>query len=134
MVAAGLIVEFVFQGAGLVPHSRHAKVEMASVSWNYTTVLNIVFLVVAALLVWRLFPRGGGWQMLRMMNEPMTGTASLAPRHTRTRTDTPRQRRHLRALVTSPSFIGRDCPERPPDCPGATFCRVEPTSERPGGT
>jgi uncharacterized membrane protein YraQ (UPF0718 family) len=29
---AGLIVEFVFQGLGLVPHSRHAKVEMASVT------------------------------------------------------------------------------------------------------
>src|SRR5213082_721250 len=47
MMIAGLIVEFVFQGAGLVPHGRHAKIEMASVSWNYTTILNIVFLLVA---------------------------------------------------------------------------------------
>ena len=71
MAIAGLIVEFVFQGAGLVPHGRHAKIEMASVSWNYTTVLNIVFLLVAALLVCRYFRRGGGWRMLRMMNKPM---------------------------------------------------------------
>jgi uncharacterized protein len=74
MMIAGLVVELVFQGVGLVPHSRHAKVEMASVNWNYTTVLNIVFLLVAALFVWRYFRRGGGWQMLRMMNKPIVET------------------------------------------------------------
>jgi hypothetical protein len=36
------------------------------VSWNYTTVLNIVALVVSAVLVWR-FLRTGGPDMLRMM-------------------------------------------------------------------
>jgi hypothetical protein len=44
---------------------------MASVTWNYTTFLNIIFLVVAAVLVGRYFQRGGGWTMLRMMNKPM---------------------------------------------------------------
>jgi uncharacterized protein len=70
MAVAGLIVELVFSGAGLVPSGRHAKVEMASVRWNYTTVLNIVFLALAAVLVWR-FVRRGGVPMLRMMNRPM---------------------------------------------------------------
>jgi len=70
MVAAGLIVEFVFQGLGLARTERNAKVEMASVHWNYTTVLNIVFLALAAVLVWR-FLRTGGLPMLRMMNKPM---------------------------------------------------------------
>jgi hypothetical protein len=46
-------------------------VETASVTWNYTTFLNIVFLVVAAGLLWRYFRRGGGLAMLRMMDEPM---------------------------------------------------------------
>jgi uncharacterized protein len=73
MAIAGLIVELVFQGAGLVPQGRHAKIETASFSWNYTTILNIVFLLVAALLVSRYFRRGGGWQMLRMMNKPIDG-------------------------------------------------------------
>jgi hypothetical protein len=41
------------------------------VSWNYTTFLNIVFLLLAATLVWRYFRRGGGWAMLKMMNKPM---------------------------------------------------------------
>jgi len=71
MVAAGLAVEFLFQGLGLVPTERDAKVVTARVAWNYSTYLNIVFFAVAAVLIWRYFRRGGGWPMLRMMNEPM---------------------------------------------------------------
>ncbi len=73
MVGAGLIVELLFDGLGLIPSERHAKVVEASVTWNYTTVLNIVFLSVAGLLLWRYFRRGGGLAMLRVMNEPMAG-------------------------------------------------------------
>ena len=71
MVAAGLIVEFLFQGLGLTPTDRNAKVVTARVAWNYSTYLNIVFLALAAVLIWRYFRRGGGWSMLKMMNEPM---------------------------------------------------------------
>ena len=72
MVAAGLIVEFVFDALGLIPSERKAKVIEASVTLNYTTVLNIIFLALAAVLLWRYFARGGGLRMLRMMNKPMT--------------------------------------------------------------
>ena len=71
MVAAGLAVEFLFQRLGIERHARNAKVEMASVSWNYTTYLNVVFLLLAAALIWRYFRRGGGWEMLKLMNEPI---------------------------------------------------------------
>ncbi len=71
MVGAGLIVEFLFDGLGLIPSERNAKVIEASVTWNYTTVLNIVFLGLAALLLWRYFLRGGGLAMLKMMEKPM---------------------------------------------------------------
>jgi uncharacterized protein len=71
MVTAGLAVEFLFQGLGIERHARNAKVVMASVSWNYTTYLNIAFLLLAASLVWRYFRQGGGLPMLRMMNKPM---------------------------------------------------------------
>ncbi len=71
MVAAGLAVEFLFEGIGIERTARNAKVIEASVTWNYTTWLNIVFLVPAAVLVWRYFRRGGGLPMLRMMNRPM---------------------------------------------------------------
>ena len=82
MAAAGLIVEFLFQALGLVPTERNAKVVEASVTWNYTTVLNIVFLCLAAVLVWRYFRRGGGLAMLRMMNRPSGERAHSA--HTET--------------------------------------------------
>jgi uncharacterized membrane protein YraQ (UPF0718 family) len=71
MVAAGLVVQFVFEGLGLERTARNAKVIQAAVSWNYTTYLNIVFLLVAAVLVWRYFHFGGGWSMLKMMDAPM---------------------------------------------------------------
>jgi uncharacterized membrane protein YraQ (UPF0718 family) len=71
MVAAGLIVEFVFDGLGLVPLERNAKVVEASVTFSYTTILNIMFLGLAAVLIWRYFRHGGGVRMLKMMNKPM---------------------------------------------------------------
>src|SRR3989449_1440810 len=71
MVAARLAVEFLFQGLGIERHARNAKVVTASVSWNYTTYLNTVFLLLAAALLWRYFRRGGGWAMLKMMDKPM---------------------------------------------------------------
>jgi hypothetical protein len=41
----------------------------ASIIWNYTTWLNLAFLALAGLLVWR-FLKTGGPAMLRMMNRP----------------------------------------------------------------
>jgi uncharacterized protein len=70
MVAAALAIEFLFRALGLVPEERSAKIVEASVTWNYTTVLNIVFLGLAGVLVWR-FVRTGGLPMLRMMDKPM---------------------------------------------------------------
>jgi uncharacterized protein len=76
MAIASLIVEVSFGALGLIPAERHARVVEASITWNYTTWLNIVFLALAAMLVWR-FVRTGGLQMLRMMNRP--AEASHAP-------------------------------------------------------
>ena len=70
MAAAGYVIELVFSPLGLVPDERTAKVVESSVSWNYTTWLNIVFLVLAVAPVWR-FIRTGGLPMLRMMDKPM---------------------------------------------------------------
>jgi len=67
MVGAALIVEFLFDVLGLIPTNRAAKLVEASISFNYTTILNIVFSVVALLLLIRFF-RSGGPAMLRMMN------------------------------------------------------------------
>jgi uncharacterized protein len=66
MVSAGYLVELLFGAAGLIPTQRNATVMHASISWNYTTWLNIALLILAAVLVVR-FIRTGGVAMLRMM-------------------------------------------------------------------
>ena len=71
--AAGYLTELIFGGLGLIPAGRHAKVIESSIQWNYTTVLNIIFLILAAALCYR-FTRTGGIPMLKMMGgEPGTG-------------------------------------------------------------
>ena len=67
MVAAGYVVEILFERLGLVPTTRDAKVGEMAVQWNYTTVLNIVAILVAIGLIYR-FVRSGGLPMLREMN------------------------------------------------------------------
>nr|WP_075232633.1 permease [Mycobacterium colombiense] len=66
MVAAGYLIELIFGTTHLIPTQRNATVIEASISWNYTTWLNIVFLALAAILVAR-FVRSGGLPMVRMM-------------------------------------------------------------------
>jgi len=67
MVGAALLVEFLFDLLGLIPATRSAKVIEASITFNYTTGLNISFLVIAISLLVRFF-RTGGPEMLRMMD------------------------------------------------------------------
>jgi hypothetical protein len=69
MVLAGYAVEIIFGVLGLIPDERNAKVVEASVSWNYTAILNIVFLAIAGGLC-LLFLRTGGPAMLRAMAKP----------------------------------------------------------------
>src|SRR5712671_3735811 len=69
MAAAALVVELIFGALGLMPAQRNARVVEASITWDYTTWLNIAFLILAGLLVWR-FLKAGGHAMLRMMNMP----------------------------------------------------------------
>jgi len=66
MVLAGYLVEGIFAVTHLTPTERDAQVLEPQISWNYTTWLNLAFLVVAAVLVVR-FVRTGGRQMLAMM-------------------------------------------------------------------
>jgi uncharacterized protein len=69
MAVAALVVEFLFGALGLIPQQRHAQVVEASITWNYTTWLNLAFLILGGILVWW-FLRTGGPEMLRMMNRP----------------------------------------------------------------
>ncbi|HEV2012354.1 MAG TPA: permease [Candidatus Dormibacteraeota bacterium] len=69
MALAGLAIGLLFQAIGIVPNHHHVVALQATPSFNYTTVLNVIFLAVMALLGWR-FLRTGGLDMLRMMDGP----------------------------------------------------------------
>lgn len=69
MVAAGYVVELLFGALGITPQNRNVVAITEGIQWNYTTILNIIFLVLAAVLVIR-FISTGGIPMLRMMNKP----------------------------------------------------------------
>ncbi len=80
MATAGYVLEAVFGALGLIPARRNLQAVFASVSFNYTTVLNIVFLVAAAAMLVRFFSTGG-LAMLRMMNvseDEMTQMSGMA--------------------------------------------------------
>ncbi len=68
MVLAGYVIEGIAQVLHFVPQVRNATELEASVSWNYTSVLNIIFLIITAIVVTRFF-KTGGRDMLRMMND-----------------------------------------------------------------
>jgi len=75
MAFAGYIIEFLFMALGIIPQNRNVVAINEGLSWNYTTVLNIIFLVLAAVLIMR-FLRTGGLAMLKMM-----GTSEHAMEH-----------------------------------------------------
>jgi uncharacterized membrane protein YraQ (UPF0718 family) len=75
MSVAALIVDLIFGGLDIIPSEHKARVVQASITWDYTTWLNLAFLILAGLLVWR-FLKTGGPAMLRMMNKPASQGAT----------------------------------------------------------
>jgi uncharacterized membrane protein YraQ (UPF0718 family) len=72
MATAGYVVEVLFAALGIIPTQRDVAVFTTGPSLNYTTVLNVLFLLLAAALVVQ-FLRTGGPAMLRMMNASPKG-------------------------------------------------------------
>ena len=64
MALAGFLVGGAFQLLGLAPTNHHVTVFETQPSWNYTTFLDIAFLILIAVLAWR-FITTGGIEMLR---------------------------------------------------------------------
>jgi uncharacterized membrane protein YraQ (UPF0718 family) len=80
MALAGYAVDAVFGGIGLIPDRARAVIPDPGVSWDYTTWLNIVFLLPAVVLVTR-FVRSGGVMMLKMMDIASGSPGGCAIRH-----------------------------------------------------
>ncbi len=72
MAVSAFVVDVLFGIVGLIPSERRARVVEASIAWNYTTWLNIAFLLLAAAMI-RRFLSTGGIPMLRVMNRPAHG-------------------------------------------------------------
>jgi uncharacterized protein len=73
MSTAGLLTELLFRAAGLVPTMRPTTIAPAHFSWNYTTYLNLIFLVLFGVLYWLYRNRerlGGGDRYAR---DPVCG-------------------------------------------------------------
>lgn len=69
MVISGYIIEILFAVLKLTPDNRATNVINQNISLNYTSVLNIAFILVASYLA-LIFMRTGGPEMFKMMNDP----------------------------------------------------------------
>jgi uncharacterized membrane protein YraQ (UPF0718 family) len=69
MAGAAYVIEILFNLAGLVPQDRSIDVMQHGITWNYTSVLDLIALAVSAVLIWR-FMRTGGPEMLAHMESP----------------------------------------------------------------
>lgn len=72
MVFAALLVEGIFQLGAWVPQQRAAAISATTISFNYTTVLDLIFGVVLVVLS-TVFFCSGGPQMMKMMRDDKAG-------------------------------------------------------------
>jgi len=75
MAGAALIVEALFGALHLIPAQRQVAVMQESVRWNYTSVLDVGFLLVSALLLVRFLKTGGPAMLREMGNAPADPSA-----------------------------------------------------------
>jgi YHS domain-containing protein/uncharacterized membrane protein YraQ (UPF0718 family) len=73
MALAGFLVGGAFQLLGLAPTNHHVTVFETQPAWNYTTFLDIAFLVLMAVLAWRFVTTGGIEMLLAHGRRPEEG-------------------------------------------------------------
>jgi uncharacterized membrane protein YraQ (UPF0718 family) len=76
MAASAFVVELFFGLAGLIPHERRVWTVEASIAWNYTTWLDLAFLLLAAVLIWRFVSIGRRGRFLRCAERFAAGLIS----------------------------------------------------------
>jgi hypothetical protein len=77
MALAGFVIGGSFQLLGWVPTNHHVAVLETTPSWNYTSILDIGFIVLMVVLAWRFFTTGGP-DMIRAMSRPPQDLAATA--------------------------------------------------------
>jgi uncharacterized membrane protein YraQ (UPF0718 family) len=79
MASAALAVEAIFAAFHLIPAHHQIALMNESIHWNYTTILNLIFLAISALLLLRFLRTGGPAMLAEMGNAPADPNA--APHH-----------------------------------------------------
>ncbi len=79
MVATGYLIEIIFGVTHLTPTVRDAKVRETSITFNYTTMLDIVFLIVAGTLLARSLRNGVREMLANMSDSPDPRNEKPAP-------------------------------------------------------
>jgi hypothetical protein len=77
MALAGFAIGGSFQLLGWVPTNHQVAVLETTPSWNYTSILDIGFIVLMVVLAWRFFTTGGP-DMIRAMSRPPQDLAATA--------------------------------------------------------
>jgi uncharacterized membrane protein YraQ (UPF0718 family)/YHS domain-containing protein len=85
------IVEELFSATGLIPHNRSQAIAQTHFQWNYTTFLNIAFIVIGGYLYWLYRNRGRFGGGVGYAIDPMCGmqvqTANAPAHRTHNRVD-----------------------------------------------
>ena len=74
MALAGFLVGGAFQLLGLAPTNHHVTVFETQPTWNYTTFLDIAFLILMAVMAWRFVTTGGLGMLRAHSRRPEAGT------------------------------------------------------------
>ena len=77
MALAGFLIGGSFQVLGLAPTNHHVAIFETRPTWNYTSFLDIAFLLLMAVMGWR-FLKTGGPEMIRAMGRPPEEQAKSA--------------------------------------------------------
>ncbi|MCX5748850.1 MAG: permease [Candidatus Saganbacteria bacterium] len=70
MALAGFLVEMIFGYFNLIPARRNFEAMHMMITFNYTTVLNIIFILLSLVMLFR-FLKTGGPAMLKEMDNPL---------------------------------------------------------------
>jgi YHS domain-containing protein/uncharacterized membrane protein YraQ (UPF0718 family) len=76
MALAGFLIGGAFQLLGLVPTNHHVAVFETTPTWNYTSFLDLAFLLLMLVMAWRFFTTGGP-EMIRSMSRASQAKTTL---------------------------------------------------------
>jgi hypothetical protein len=113
MAGAAFAVETIFSVLHLVPIHSHIHVMQEAIRWNYTSVLNVLFLALSATLLFR-FLRTGGPAMMREMDNTVADPNS-APHS---------------CCATEPAAAKSCCHEEPAPIAMSSCCHSEPIATK----